>query len=155
MKKATLLLLVVFYTLTGKAQNVYPEKFTGCNTDQFALESDSITGKIDMKYFIKTILSGVDEHNREKLSGILSLQIIIDSDGRSCLMSIENKTNVSSEELNLKETIDNSLIWQKPRQKVSPMIMLKFNPTSVQYKRIGMNANKGMHLIEEDEILIH
>lgn len=154
MKKAAIIFFLAFYSLTGTAQHIYPEKFTGCNTDHFALEGDSITGKIDMKYFLKTILSGIDSKSREKLSGILSLQIVVDTDGHSCLISIENETNIPTTKLNLKATIDNSLIWQKPGQKVSPMLMLKFNPVSVQYKRIGLNGKKGMHIIEEDEILI-
>lgn len=154
MKKIVFILLLAFYSLTANAQNIYPEKFAGCNTDRFALEKDSIRTKIDMKYFINTLLSGIDAKNREKLSGALSLQIIVDTDGHSCLISIENETNISTDKLNLKATIDNSLIWQKPKQKVSPMLMLKFNPVSVQYKRIGMNGKAGLYLIEEDEILL-
>jgi len=31
--------------------------------------------------------------------------------GKSCLLNVDNETNIPTEKLNLKEKIDNNLIW--------------------------------------------
>jgi hypothetical protein len=153
MIKYYIISILFFLKINCFAQNVYPTKFSGCITDHFALESDSITGKVDINQLIKTILSGLDEKTKSKIEGVLSLQIIINLDGSSCLISINNETNIKSSKLHLKENIDNNLKWEVPYKKVSPLIQLKFNPKSIQYRRLGINGNKGNHIIEEKEIL--
>ena len=152
-KKTFLLFSIVILQSSCLAQNIYPEKFSDCNTDHFALESDSCTAKIDMKYLAKTILSSFDDKTKSKIKDVLSLQIVVDTDGRSCLLSLENKTNIKTAKLNLKKNIDENLIWNNSSNKVSALIILKFNSNSIQFKRIGINGKKVFHVIEENEIL--
>jgi hypothetical protein len=101
----------------------------------------------------KTILWSFDDKTKSKIKDVLSLQIVVDTDGRSCLLSLENKTNIKTAKLNLKKNIDENLIWNNSSNKVSALIILKFNSNSIQFKRIGINGKKGFHVIEEDEIL--
>jgi hypothetical protein len=157
MKKIVQLVVVfICLLLTNiiEAQNVFPDKFDGCITDRFGLEKDSIEARIDSKYLVNTVLSGVDEKYKSKLNGILKLQIIVNTDGKSCLISIENNTNIKTSKLNLKKTIDDNLIWNiNQKNKVSPLIILKFNSNSVQLKRIGVSGDFGMKEIFNDEVL--
>lgn len=154
MKKVVLFVVFLFITKFSYSQNIFPEKFSGCVTDHFALESDSLVAKTDVPVFIKTIISSLDAKSKSKIKGILSLQIIVDMDGNSCLISIKNDTNIKSSKFELKEIIDETIKWNNPSKKVSPLIQLKFNSNSVQYIRLGINAKKGNHIIEEYEIPI-
>jgi hypothetical protein len=157
MKKIFQLVIVfICLSLTNmiEAQNVFPNKFDACITDRFGLEKDSLEARIDSKYLINTVLSGIDEKYKSKLNGILKLQIIVNTDGKSCLISIENNTNIKTSKLNLKKTIDDNLIWNiNQKNKVSPLIILKFNSNSVQLKRIGVSGNFVMKEIFNDEVL--
>lgn len=147
-------IITIFLSLKSFSQNVFPEKFSGCITDQFALESDSIIGVTDFKKIIKIVYSSLDEKSKSKINGELSLQIIVNKDGSSCLISLKNDTNIKSSKLKLKETIDSNLKWEIPFKKVSPLIILKFNSDTIIYRRLGVNLKKGNHNLEEEEISI-
>ncbi len=148
MKKSLLVLLSLApFFLFG--QHLFKEKFQDYITDQFALESDSADAKMNALDFINTIIIGIGEKTLAKVEGIIKLQVLVDMDGRSCLLSIENETNVSSAKLNLKKNIDEKLIWGKPTKKVSPLIFLRFKDGKVGYKRMGLNGNTGLHEIVE------
>ena len=88
-------------------------------------------------------------NNIKKIKGELHLQIIVDLDGKSCLLSVENKTNIESEALELKCIIDNNLTLEKPNEKTSVMIALMFDGNEVALKRIGMSREKGFHEIKD------
>ena len=128
-------------------QNIFSEKFEGCNTDRFATESDKIKVKPSDKDITLVLTNSFYEKNIEKVRGELSLQIIVDVDGSSCLISIDNKTNIKSENLELKNIIDNYLVWQKPTEKTSVMISLIFRRKKITKKRIGISGKKGLHEI--------
>ena len=150
MKNLFFFVFFFFFNSNCKAQNVYPEKFSGCITDHFALEKDSLVGKTDINQLIKIVLSSLDDKSKSKIEGVLSLQIIVNLDGSSCLISMKNETNIKSSKFKLKDVID-TIKWEIPIKKISPLIQLKFNPNSIQYRRLGINGNKGSQLIEENE----
>ncbi len=131
--------------LPAKAQNLFPEKFAGCNTDHFALESKVEDAKILPSVLMMIVTQKFGDENLKKISGILKLQIIVDTDGKSCLLSVENGTNVETSQMNLKETIDQNLIWQKPSQKVAALVFLKFEGGKMYMKRMGLDGNLGWH----------
>lgn len=131
------------------SQNIFPEKFDGCNTEQFSIENDSVIAKINPQEFIKIIFSNVDAKIKGKIDGSLSFQIVVDKDGKSCLLSLENKTNIKTKALNLKTTIDNNLTWSIPKERVSPIIILKFKNREVFFTRLGLNGNIGWHEIDK------
>ena len=57
MNKIKLILFLMLIVGNISAQNIFPEKFGDCNTDQFALESDLIIAKLEKEQFIKVILT--------------------------------------------------------------------------------------------------
>jgi ligand-binding sensor domain-containing protein len=131
------------------AQDIFPEKFEGCNTDQFAIESEVTTAKIDNQELIRVIQREFDSKTKRNIIGYLSLQVIVNLQGESCLLSIENKTNVKTSKLNLKSNIDNNLKWEKPEKKVSAIFAMKFSRNGIAVKRLGVNANVGWHEISD------
>lgn len=149
--KLKIIVLFLFCCSLSYSQNIYPIKFEGCNTDHFALESKLTTTKTDIEKFINLIRNNTSD----KIKGVLAIQVIVDIEGKSCLISMENKTNLKTAQLKkIKMIIDNELFWENSKDKVSPMYEFKFNKKSVEYKRFGLNANIGKHIIEEGEISI-
>ena len=147
MKNKLILLLIISIITIGKvsSQSLFPEKFEGCKTDRFALESDTTTAKVDNEELIKFIADGFPEKLRNKIRGKLTLQVIVDLDGNSCLLSVKNDTNIKTEELGLKKIIDNNLVWNKPDKKVAAVVLLGFTRKEMKLKRLGMNAKRGVH----------
>ena len=142
------MLLLFLVTPSIQAQNIFEDKFEGCNTDRFATEKDSIKVKPTEKDIVNILANNLDDKNVKKIKGLLSFQIIVDLDGKSCLLSVKNETNITSKKLNLKEIIDKNLEWEKPTEKTSVIIALMFYGNSVGKKRIGMSSEKGFHAIE-------
>ena len=140
---------LLLFSLHGKAQNIFPEKFTGCNTDHFSLEHDSI----EVKKSADELLNGITQHftpeTKKKIRGELKLQVIVDLNGNSCLISVENKTNMTTSELDLKTNIDKNLIWDKPTEKVSPLIVLNFKKGTILIRRFGLDGNTGFHELKQ------
>lgn len=145
MKNLILNSIFIFSVISGFSQNLFPEKFDGCITDQFALESDTTIAKMNPLELSEIILKGVDDKVRKKILGTLSLQVIVDTTGNSCLISIENKTNVRSSKLKLKKTIDETLHWKNITKKVAALIVIRFSKNRIDVKRLGVNGEKGMH----------
>lgn len=148
-KKAFILLCITF-VFKGEitlGQNIFSEVFPGCNTDRFSLESDSTTAKITDEKLVSIITSAFPEKVKNKIEGSLTLQIIVDYDGSSCLLSVKNETNIKTKKLNLKETIKNNLKWKIDNKKVSAIVLLLFEDKTVKVLRLGMNANKGVHVL--------
>ncbi|KXX66798.1 hypothetical protein [Flammeovirga sp. SJP92] len=129
------------------AQNIFPEKFVGCNTDRFALESDTTTAKINSSEFIDAVKAHLGTSITKKLRGTLRLQVVVDLEGNSCLLSLENKTNIKTKKLRLKPWVDNDIKWNIPSKKVSAIIVLDFTDTGIGYRRLGMKHMK-WHYIE-------
>lgn len=149
--KLKIIVLFLFCFSLSYSQNIYPIKFDGCNTDHFVLESKITNTKTDIEKFINLIRNNTSN----KIKGVLAIQIIVDLEGKSCLISMENKTNLKTAELKkLKMIIDTELFWENSKDKVSPMYEFKFNKKIVEYRRYGINANIGKHIIEEGELAL-
>jgi hypothetical protein len=144
------ILIAVIFVLSAKyvhGQHLFPERFEGCVTDRFALEKDTTQAKIEDELLVKTITSAFDEKTRQKISGTLTLQIIVDTDGKSCLISAKNETNVRTKKLNLKETIDGHLVWDNPKEKVAAVVVFRFANDGISFKRLGVGAS-GVHELQ-------
>jgi hypothetical protein len=141
---------LIFLSLSCKAcaQNVFPELFTGCNTDQFALEGDSLTAHHDAVKFVELLKVQLGRKTLDQLRGTLKLQVIVDLEGSSCLLSVENVTNKKTSKLRLKELVDKQVRWEPPSQKVAALIVLEFEELGIRYRRLGMNGKRGWHYIQ-------
>lgn len=144
----TIFLLLFSISFGVHAQNIFDEKFKGCITDRFSTEKDSIEVKETDKDLVYVLANNLEKENVKKIKGLLSCQIIVDLNGKSCLLSVDNDTNIPTEKLNLKEIIDKNLNWEKPTEKTSVIVAIMFYGKSVEKKRIGMSSEKGFHQIE-------
>ncbi|HEX2617581.1 MAG TPA: hypothetical protein VHL57_08565 [Flavobacteriales bacterium] len=145
--RQALLVLAFYLTLPGNAQNVFPEVFKGCVTDHFALESDTATAKQDAIAFVALLKQELGDKTIAGLRGTLKFQIIVDLDGSSCLLSVENLTGRKTSKLKLKEFVDNKVKWDRPYQKVAALIVLEFTEQGIGYRRLGNNGKRGWHYL--------
>ena len=144
-----LLLLFIFFIGWGaRAQHVFPEKFLVCNAGQVAPENEHIIARISKKKLMEVITSGIDKTPKpKKIWGRLSLQIVVDPEGNSCLLSMHNQTTLLSAQCDLKEDIDRNLVWEKPARKVATIVVIDFFGRRSTVKRIGLDAAGGWHEI--------
>jgi hypothetical protein len=145
MKTFLFLILLHLFSQSIYAQYLFEKKYEGCNTSSFALESDSATAKVSDNEIMRIIATSIDSKSIRKISGYLLLQILVNEDGSSCLLSLENKTNVKTKKLNLKEAIDDQLKWSPIDKKVSAIVSVKFINQSIGIKRLGFNGFTGIH----------
>ena len=137
------------FAKTATAQHLFKEHYDECTTERFALESEIENAKIDEQKIVALLLKDLDEKQLKRLKGKLTLQILVDTDGTSCLLSVENEINIKSKVLNLKDKIS-SLIWIAPEKKVAAIVAIRFKKGKYEVKRLGMNADLGVHTLKED-----
>lgn len=135
-------LLITNYSLS---QNLFDEKFEGCKTSHFVVESDTISINTVDQDVVTILANSFKKEVRTDIRGILSIQILVDQEGNSCVLSVENKTNIKTDELDIKSIIDEKLKWTIPEENKSVIVSIKFYGDSVELKRIGLNADKGFH----------
>ncbi|MBP1616258.1 MAG: hypothetical protein H6Q14_85 [Bacteroidetes bacterium] len=142
-------LLILFYCICASmnAQQVFSEKFSNCNVTAFSLETDSIIAKVDNKQLVNLIFESLDAQAWDYIEGYLMLQVIVGLDGGSCLLSLENKTNIPTSQMNLKSVIDSELIWQKPSCITSAILLVVIGKNGVAVKRFGSNGKGGWRIL--------
>jgi hypothetical protein len=140
-------LLVFFICSVARAQHIFPEKYFVCNAGPFDSEKEMIIARISKKKLIEVITNGIDKIPKPPVWGRLSLQIIVDADGNSCLLSMHNQTTLLPVHLNLKKDIDKNLIWEKPARKVAALVVIDFFGRRTAVKRVAFDADTGWHEI--------
>ena len=145
--KHLLLIIIMLFSFQIYCQNIFDKKFNNCKTEYFTTESDTTSVKM-VSDFVSILSSNFEKEIVKKIRGVLSLQIIVDKEGRSCLLSLNNKTNIDTEKLDIKSIIDKNLLWKKTKQKISVIVATKFYGNAVEVKRIGLSKEKGFHEIE-------
>lgn len=131
---------------------MFPVKFTGCVTDHFAVES-TIIAVSDKDSLLKSIVSNIDQQMLSELKGDMYIQVIVDTLGHPCCMSIQNNLNSSVGRLNIDQIINNKTKWSVPfedgeKTKVAAIILLSFSKKSISLKRMGYNGNTGWKTLE-------
>lgn len=149
MKKKVLTYILLAFTINTFAQNIFEIKFENCDTEKFVMESNTISVK-QKTDFINILATNFDRKAVKEIRGLLSMQIIVNEKGDSCLLSIDNGTNIRTEDLNLKRIIDNEVKWYKPKEKTSVILAIKFHGNKVELKRIGLSSEKGFHELSKN-----
>lgn len=140
--------LMIVLSYASMAQHIYPQKFEGCDTQQFGLESEHFTAKIKEQQLIDLVVEYLGEEQLEQIIGFLKIQIVAYTDKSSCVLSYENITNRTDTELGipaLKLTIDEHLRWEEVEENVSALIRFRFRKGKILIKRYGFDAHRGMH----------
>lgn len=150
MKNFTFLFLFILFSQSIYSQHLFDKKYHGCNTNVFALESDSVTAKVSDNEIMRIIANSIDAKSISKIRGGLLLQILVNEDGTSCLLSLENKTNIKTKKLKIKESIDNQLKWSPIDKKVAAIVSVKFINQGIGIKRLGFNGFTGIHELRQN-----
>ncbi|MBZ4033167.1 hypothetical protein K6T82_00190 [Flavobacterium sp. 17A] len=119
MKKILLIALLVFLYNSTYSQNLYPEKYENCHLSNFCLDCGD-TKANPPKTFLDELKNNLDKKKLSEIKGIIEVQILIDENGKSCLLSSVNKTNVSSKKINLQKAINNMSFWEPAISKNKP-----------------------------------
>ena len=144
MKNKVLIYILLAFSLNTFAQDIFEKKFENCDTEKFVMERNTISVK-QKTDFVNILATNFDKKTVKEIRGLLSLQVIVNEEGGSCLLSIDNETNIRTEDLNLKMIIDNEVKWYKPKEKTSVILAIKFYGNEVELKRIGLSSEKGFH----------
>ncbi|AKQ46414.1 hypothetical protein TH63_13535 [Rufibacter radiotolerans] len=147
-KKITLLLLFFGLLAKGYGQHLFEEKFKGCAIDQFTLEKDSATVHLPDRELLTIFLSGVAPKERQKIRGILTVQILVDGQGNSCLVSLRNETNLKTRKWHLPQAVAAGLKWPIPPKKVALVLAVKFTEKGAQFRRFGVDNSLDWKVIK-------
>ncbi len=121
--------ILILITFELNAQNLYDEKFENCNLTNFCLDCGDIKAK-PQPTILDEIVNNLDKSNFSKTTGTIEVQILIDENGKPCLVSAKNNTNISSKKLNLQKAINNMSYWipaisQNEKERSSVSIILE------------------------------
>ena len=143
--------IIIVFLISGISycQNIFEEVFDNCDTSRFALESEEVSIRKEHSDIIDVVSSGLSEMVKNEIRGVVKLKVIVGLDGKSCLLSLENNSNIKLDLEKLKGTINENLIWEIPNERVSPIILINFKKRKIIIKRLGLNGNIGWHTLEE------
>lgn len=142
--KQTFLIGLLFLTLqTVFGQHLYPEKYDNCKLSRFCLDCGNPKAELPDEA-AKTILHGLNQKSLKKIQGLIKVQILVDSLGKPCLLSSENRTNIASRKLGLEEAINSMPGWT-PSMKGG-----KAQSASVSLELVFQNGKFGLRRIEFD-----
>ncbi len=139
MKKTPLIIVLTLFAKLVMAQSLYPEKFENCKLSSFCLDCGDPQAQ-PPKTVIQNILRGIGEQQLASLKGSLEMQILISQDGKPCLLSVDNKTGISSELLNLKRSVNATENWTPAmngtkKENSSVSLILEFEDGKFRAKR--------------------
>jgi hypothetical protein len=138
------LLFLLLCCYTSNAQSLFPDKFDDCSTERFSTESGKTSAQISNVKLLKVFEQTFGEEKWQKLKGTLTMQIIVDLEGRSCLLSLKNETNIKTADLDIKKGIDLDLVWLRPTEKIGAIVSITFGKKPT-VKRYGLDAKRGFH----------
>jgi ligand-binding sensor domain-containing protein len=114
MRKFLLLFILTCTLEYSVGQNLYKEKFDNCSLAQFCLDCGDVKAQPPQS-FIQELSKKLDSASLKSIQGVLEFQILIDSLGKVCLLSVDNKTNIQSSTLKLQNAVTNSTYWKPAR----------------------------------------
>ena len=64
------------------------------------------------KSIVDELVNNLDKKSLSKISGTVEVQILIDENGKPCLLSSVNQANISSKKLDLQKAINSTSVWE-------------------------------------------
>jgi len=139
MKKIFLILSISLNTVIGYSQHLYEEKYKNCDITSFCLDCGDIKAQPPMS-IKEELTTKFDKKSLAKITGTIEVQILIDENGKPCLLSSQNQTNITSKKLKLQEAINSTSLWipavsNNNKEKVSVSLLLDFENGDFTIKR--------------------
>jgi len=144
--KKFILLIATMLTTTVYGQHIFTEQESNCNYQSMSLESSKILVEYksnDSLYY--DLIKNVDIKYLAKVKGDIKIQILVDSQGSPCCVSVSNETNVSSSKLKIVRNVNSMTGWNKPTSpytKVCIIIEIVYENDMVTVKRLGVGGNR-------------
>lgn len=111
MKKQVLILFVNLILTSAYTQNLHKEKYENCHFTSFCLDCGDTKAQ-PPETFLDELANSFNKKNLNKIKGIIEVQILIDEEGKPCLLSSSNKANIKSSKLYLQKAINNTSYWE-------------------------------------------
>ena len=154
------LFLIASLTIRANAQNLFPVKLENCNAKRFCLDCGDIKAGVDQNEFTKLLVKLNKELNLNGIRGTVKFQVLVDSEGRACVLSHTDQTNHPItlkiiEELNKFKKWTPAITSGKPEEKSSINLIFSIdnNKISGQVERVDMQAfNKSFDKPRSPEI---
>ncbi|MCK5855936.1 MAG: hypothetical protein KAG64_00505 [Bacteroidales bacterium] len=142
------LIALLLLSTVLSAQYIYPTHYEGCNTSQFALEGKQIYAEKQARTLLKEIIQGIDKAILKKAKGEIMIQIIVDTMGTPCVLSIKNSLKGKIKKIDFKQIIDTQTKWTCPmnegkKDRVCVLLKLTFIKDKIIIQRIGYNSKVG------------
>ncbi len=100
MKKNYLLLVLLVMSLGAFAQNIFPKKYTDCNTARFCLDCGDTKVTVDSTAFAAMFKEVNSKAYVNNLQGNIMVQVLVDSLGQSCVLShTETKGHIVTDKI--------------------------------------------------------
>ena len=137
----TLLLIFLPNVLFG--QNLYPEKFDNCILNRFGLDIGNPKAE-QPTTFLQELVRNLDSNCLKKIKGQIEIQILIDTVGKPCIISANNKTNVKTNKLKLQYAVNNTSFWKPAKngnknENSSVSLLISFEEGNITSKRISFD----------------
>ena len=159
MNKIIILTIVFLLTLTiVNGQNLFPEKFSDCALTQFCLDCGDTKGIYSgdlNSFFAEKFIN----KNLKNIVGAIFVQVLIDTTGRQCVISIGSKATGKVSKLELRNIINAMNGWKPAYTKnkaenVSITLRFDFGNENfkVTYDRFNPNTVTNMKSVGEAEV---
>jgi hypothetical protein len=146
MIKIILTTIVIFTFNFSYGQNLYPVKFESCKLSRFCLDCGEPKAELP-ENGLQFLINNLNPKASKKINGAITLQILVDTLGNSCLISAENKTNISVKKLDIENAVNSMPTW-KPASKKGKLsnssisIELIFKDGKVSFRRLEFDFSK-------------
>lgn len=159
MNRNTILTATLVLTISiAKSQNLFPEKFNDCGLTRFCLDCGDTKGVYSgdlNSFFIENFWT----KNLKDIEGTVLVQVLIDTTGKQCVISIGNKAKGKISNLDLRNTINAMTGWKPAITKgkaenVSITLRFDFENENfkVSYDRYNPDAVTNMKSVGESEV---
>jgi hypothetical protein len=132
---------------------MFKEQFSNCPL-KFILEDDElyINYNPDDSVMVHDFLVGLDEKQEKKLSGVLMMQVMIDTANNVCCVSYTNQTSLNDKKLDVLNRLKNMQGWERkqdvlPETNICALVSIIFNKTQIKVIRTGYNRNRGRKIV--------
>lgn len=147
--KKTIFILLIAFTFNLDAQNLFPVKLDNCKTSKFCLDCGDIKAGYSESNFKKLEDRLTKSLNLYGISGSVKLQVLIDSNGKGCVLSHTDQSN-SQITLKIIKELNKFKKWtpaitdnvKQEKSSINLVFTIKDNSISGKIERVDMNAFK-------------
>jgi hypothetical protein len=151
----------ILHPMFGQA--LFTERQVNCETNTFIVENDSIRAEYQPnEAMLADFLKKIDTRYVRKLRGEVYIQILIDSLGHPCCISLLNETNITTKRLGIVNAVNSMTGWKAPQNMINigaiknvnvcAIIKLIFTEDRMVAMRLGYNIKTRFSVLYSTEL---